>query len=92
MNPFGRIRDLERQLESVELARVKAEDECRLLHAQLTIARESESQARKDLVAVVLNSKSEKITPPPPARRPTLHGAELENEMIAKFERELSIE
>lgn len=107
-NPYRVIRELERKLEFVELARVKAEDECRVLHAQLTTARESESQARRDLLAKterfedwmaslmhqrpVHGAEFERQPAPPPARRPAAHGAALEAQMIAQFEKDLGID
>jgi len=93
-NPFRVIRELERKLDAVELARVKAEDECRNLHALLSVARESESQVRKDWMEYLIHPRQvvERQSPPPPARRPQAHGAALEAAMMAKYEKDLGID
>lgn len=107
-NPFRVIRELEAKLESAELARLRAEDESRLMRSQVTAARESESQARKDLIvkseriedwmASLLHQRPinstvfEKQVPPEPVRRPAAHGAALEAAMMAKYEKELGID
>jgi hypothetical protein len=56
INPYRRIRELESQLAVTAEARVRAEDDNRLLRAQLTAAREESTEAWK-----ALNAKSEKI-------------------------------
>ena len=56
INPYSRIRELERDLMVAAEGRVRAEDENRLLHAQLTAARSEAAEAWK-----ALNAKSEKI-------------------------------
>ena len=56
INPYRRIRELESQLTVTAEARVRSEDDNRLLRAQLTAAREEAAEAWK-----ALNAKSEKI-------------------------------
>jgi len=56
INPYSRIRELERDLMIAAEGRVRAEDENRLLHAQLAAARTEAAEAWK-----ALNAKSEKI-------------------------------
>lgn len=56
INPYRRIRELERDLMVAAEARVRSEDDNRLLRAQLTTAREEAAEAWK-----ALNAKSEKI-------------------------------
>lgn len=56
INPWSRIRELERELEVANLARVKAEDDVRVAHAALVVARESESKALNLVIA-----KSERL-------------------------------
>lgn len=56
INPYSRIRELERDLMVAAEGRVRAEDENRLLHAQLATAREEATKAW-----ALLNAKSEKI-------------------------------
>lgn len=108
LNPYKRIRELEREVEIACLARVKAEDECRLLHAQLSDLKDSESTARKalaaksdrieDWMAAMLGRPSlngnefPRPAAPAPSRRPTSHGAAIEQEMIAQYEKELGID
>ena len=99
-NPFRRIRELERQVEIAELARVKAEDENRVLYAQRDCARESEAQARKDCMDLIARMyqcpSQERPAAPPPVRRPTLHGAALEKAAYLQYamdaEKELGID
>ncbi len=96
LNPYAAIRQLERELEHAQLARVKAEDESRLYHAQLVAARESESQARKDWMDLI--AKLPLFQPPPerqplpaPMRRPIQHAADIEKIKMADYERDLGI-
>ena len=56
INPYSRIRELERDLMVAAEARVRTEDENRLLHAQLAAARDEAASAWK-----ALNAKSEKF-------------------------------
>lgn len=107
-NPYRRIREQERIIELTELARLKAEDECRVLHSLLTVARESECLARKELsdrtakfedwMASLMGKPSihgnvqPKVKAPDPARRPIGHGADVEREAMLEAERALGIE
>lgn len=72
LNPYARIRELERELYEANLARVKAEDDCRLYHSQLVAATESEAATRKSAEA-----KSERFEDWMAAlmRQPPIHGA-----------------
>lgn len=56
INPYSRIRELERDLMVAAEARVRSEDENRLLHSQVAAARTEAAEAWK-----ALNAKSEKI-------------------------------
>lgn len=96
-NPFTRIRELKSELYTAQLGRVKAEDDARLYHAQLVTARESESSARKDWMELIaklplFQAPFASPPPPPPSRKPVQHGAQIEKEMLAQYEKELGVD
>lgn len=98
INPYARIRELEREVEIAVAGRIKAEDENRTLYAQMTAAREAEKYAMvllieksnkiEDWMASLMgkppiNSNTyEKPKPPDPIRRPVQHGAMLEHQQM----------
>ena len=108
LNPWARIRELERLLEVAELARVRAEDEARRLHADNDSVRAAEKEARQeelrrmervsDWMALqsgkraVFSSEVPPAAAPLPLSRGTRHGADIEKQMLMEAERGLGID
>ncbi|NBW07814.1 MAG: hypothetical protein EBR82_07285 [Caulobacteraceae bacterium] len=105
INPYSRIRELERELEHAVAGRIKAEDDSRSMYAQMTAAREAESRAVallvekcnkvEDWMAALMGKPPinsnvyEKPKAPEPSRRPIQHGAMLEHKQMMDVMAEL---
>lgn len=97
LNPFSRIRELESQLEYSEQRLVSAEDQVRLLQAEVKDIRLEAQQDRRDAIAsrdriedwmsgmISRNSihggKQEHVPIPEPTRRNTIQGRDLERKL-----------
>jgi hypothetical protein len=100
LNPYSRIRELESMLQFSEQRLVSAEDQVRLLQAEIKEIRLESQQDRRDAIArqervedwmssmisrVPIHGKKQEMPPPPePVRRNTIQGRDLEQKLYAE--------